>query len=205
MPLSTGSSGYNSVDLFEEQIHTMKENVLQSIGSVFQKHNHHRNFGLGLLHRHHELAPGNVMAFETLNPVTVVCRMEPIGRRQLFPASYYLNNEGTFVPFEYTDMPAPGPKEAFLSEMTSVLRESQLERVLAITSLSPMSVPSVEMLLDDNTGTISTKVDGDINCIDGVVTEWEFVENGEVLNVRVLKKCTQNRAGGHEVTPDTDS
>lgn len=197
---------YNSVCLFEEQSRVVEDDVLRSLGAILKKHDCHGSFGISLLHRHNYLPAGHVMAHSTIEPDTDICRVEPLGRRPLYPSSYHLSAENVFVPFEYTDTPAPVPEEVMLAELTSFFREHNLEHRLAVSSLPPTCSPSVEKLLQDGTGTITTKLnnEADFELLDGTVTEWAFIFDGDDLQVRALRKCTQNRAGGHEVTPDDD-
>ena len=192
--ISPECNPYNSLKTFEGQTHIIDPSLLRSVGEVFVKHKLHQAFGICLVHRHQELAPGYTMVHSPIPPESYICRSEKVGQRQLFPHAFCLNDQEQFWPFEYSDAPSSMPEATFLVESAQLFWKLGVQEVLGISNITPQRRVLFESLLTNGEGTISTPEV--IDTVTGsVTTEWAFFEEEDGISIRALRQCTDTEAG----------
>ncbi|KAL9051655.1 MAG: hypothetical protein Q9162_005864 [Coniocarpon cinnabarinum] len=191
---SSEMNPYNSLKTFESQTHIIDYSTLHLVGELFVKHKLHRTFGICLLHRHQELAPGYIMVHSPIPPESDMCRSEKKGQRQIFPHAFCLNKQKQFWSFEYSDAPRSMPEDTFLIESAQLFWNLGLQEVLGISNIAPQRQVLFERLLANGDGTISSPEMSD--AIEGsVTTEWAFCEEQNGFSICALRQCTDTEAG----------
>lgn len=195
---------YNRIAYIDEQrvalLRLMRNDSFDQIARIFSEHGAHLNFGMALLHRHHDLPSGHAMVHTPDGPDTDICRMERWGAREIFPSSYQLVRDG-FLPYEFTSERAPLPPTGFLAELATFLRNHGLSTLVAIAHLSPQGERWLENTTDD--GTISTRLSGEIHSwpTNHIITEWYIRHDEESIKMIASKACVDEPAG-HRRTGD---
>lgn len=191
---------YNRIPFFEEQQHTVDLEVLHTLGHVFVKHHLQDQFGICLLHRHQELRLGHAMTYHTNDQGDDICQEEEVGLHERYPCSFFLDESRSFLPFEYSRKPVQPAKDSFLDELAQRLLYFGIQDVLGFTYLAPSRRPMYETILPDGQGTISTKLDCeiDLNASNSVVTEWAVLEEGDGIRMRAMKACVKDEARVHD-------
>ena len=195
---------YNSISRFEDQVHALPSVLVHGLRYIFRLHGMHSTYGIELLHRHHDLEPDHVM-FHTTTERIDICEskhIESLQWRGVIPCSFYLNANRKFQAFEYqAGVPDSTPNETFLRDVRKFLYKHRLDRVIAISRISPLDQGVfVEYTLPLRCGTVALKcqvTDARWTADGHITTGWAFANGNELVSE--YKKCVRTESGGHLV------
>lgn len=194
---------YNEIAHIEQQQKIVSSTTLQSLAELFVRHGVHNDFGVFLLHRHRELAHNTAMVHRRADADTDICMMEELGRHMVSPCMFLSHAPDEFLPFEYETPPRGGdnlPSQSFLLELGSYLWDHQLQEIIGLCRVSPVDDPWIESLLSDDGDTIATRIGRSISPLDGTITQWGFLREGEQqgqIRIKLLRACKESESGGH--------
>ncbi|KAF2153664.1 hypothetical protein K461DRAFT_319914 [Myriangium duriaei CBS 260.36] len=165
---------------------------LATLGALFIEHNVNKAFGLTVLNKHFELQAGEVMVHEG----RICCPRTSI--EGLVGHSFFLN-DSNFQAYEYQDdTPSlTSPPKAFLVELRSILVDSGLQNLLALTRIDPDLPRSLEACGPNRTH-ISVPVRDDMSLTpkNTTGTTWRFERFSHgglgIMVVSVRKKNTDS-------------
>lgn len=140
------------------------------------------------------------METEQIGQGVYLSKMRESGPKTYFPASYSLDRDNDFSPFEYTIANCPPPHPALLFDVRAFLYQYSLRDLLAISSLAYDSGPSIETLLYDPPGCVTRRVEKETylfepNC---VITAWAFSQTDGQVRPAAIKRCTKTEGRGHK-------
>lgn len=173
----------------------IEDGSFQQIARIFLSHGAHLDYGIALLHRHHDLPPGHAMVHESEGPDTSICRIEPLGLREIFPSSHHLV-EDDFLPYEFTYERVQPPPTDFLAELATFLMARGLSEIIAVTHLSSKTERWLESMTDN--GTTSTRMlerDDDLWPAGHIPTEWHMRQDEGTIEIIASKFCHDEPAG----------
>ena len=136
--------------------------TIAALGDVFYKHNVHERFALHLLHRHYAL-PENCIVLKadidseiSLAKIELLSNVDVNGLRGVL---YHLDDTGRFQEYEYEQGDQIDIPKDFLEELSGVLRQFKLEKVLALDVVGGDS-PSITRFEYDlgNTATVTVQL-----------------------------------------------
>lgn len=202
---------FNQIPRFDEQAHTVGNSALQALGELFVEHDMHRNYCVGLLHRHFDLQDGQIMIHEPPRCHGVICKAQnicDIQRSKLVPHSIFLNDELKFQPYEYElSSEQHGIDPDFLASLRALLIALNLQNIFSVTRRADSSTPdrvAVETLLPEISGMHTAYLNAErsaMQCEHSTVTTlWGFQKDfkGDV-KILELQRCVKNAAGVHDV------
>lgn len=197
----SSSQEYNKIKLFEEQVHFLHSTILEALGELYVRHHAHIWYGVSILHRHHDLSPGNIWVHSNPDPNTDICSMVNQTSSAVTPSSFHLTPSYGFQPFEYDRRPdRPVPNEPFLAELNSFLSKHALGDTIAICGISSNKDDRWVESLRSN-GTISHRVpEYQFRARYGVITGWRFNEGDRGVEYQAIAKCEELESGGHRAT-----
>lgn len=197
---------------FDNHQHTSpSEGELTDLGKIFVQHGHHLRYGVGLLHRHFDLAVGHVMCHETksIDGCQVdECRPFETDRNPSpQPHSLYLNAEGKLQAFEYakSNVWSQGPgSAAFFDDVSQHIVERGLQKRI---SLVPREGTPDDILVEtlvpcESMMRTKSRPRQTFSVSDGHAAEttgWAFDEDeGGVIGVTQMAICVVLITGMHE-------
>jgi len=200
-----GSQGltlwYNAVAHIDQQNKSASSSVLQSLAELFVRHGVHDRFGIFLLHRHRALTHNSVMVHTRPDINTDICVMEELGCHKISPCMFLSQTPNEFLPFEYElssrAEAEPLPNKPFLIELGNFLWDRRLQETFGLCKASPADDPWIERLLSDDGNTIATRARRSITSLDGTITQWGFLREGQGIRIRELRACKESESGGH--------
>jgi hypothetical protein len=191
------SAYHNALPRFSEQIHEVDADVLTHAGKIFVQHRMHENFGLTLLHRHHDVPDGWVMVHQTSFDADL-CVMEPAARSELHSQTWSLNPDGLFVPIDFSTQPCLMPSLGFAADFKAMICSHGLVSVLGFTNLRKSQGTWVER--DLPYGTIAVRNEEASTDCNTIPTTWAFAYEKEQLKIRVVQSCEKDQSSGvHKV------
>jgi hypothetical protein len=116
---------------FLDQICFPKDPALfTALSTAFQKHDVYIRFGVHLLHRHFVLPENCVMLKSDVDANISLTKIAP-----LIPVRgvlYFLNDTGSFQAYEFEQGDTIDISAAFLEELSAILLEFKMEKVIAL-------------------------------------------------------------------------
>ncbi|KAF4552689.1 Hypothetical protein D9617_9g024780 [Elsinoe fawcettii] len=199
------ADAYNALPLLNEQPSVTSEDLVV-ITSLFIRHDAHRHFAAGLLHRHITLSPDHIMVHHHLSNHSE-CTVAPAGPSAV-PHSFYLSESCSFQAFEYQEFPYQSISlpHAFAEDLRQELLSRQLCSVLSIVPrTADLAVIKYETLLQDNKG-MNTQASDSRSPAEGeehISTTWVFSQgdDGSAI-ITGAKKCIKMINAVHEVRKD---
>jgi hypothetical protein len=136
-----------------------------ALSTAFQKHNVYKRFRLHLLHRHFVLPENCVMLKSDVDADISLMKIAPLDSLQGIPVRgllYFLNDTGSFQAYEYEQGDAIDIPPAFLEELSTILLEFKMEKVIALdvagVDTARDVLPNFEYVLGD-TATVTVQLD----------------------------------------------
>lgn len=194
---------YNSIEFLEQQRNALESRTLyhdlSAVSAIFLKHKANLQFGIALLHRHHDLPQGHAMVHSYDSHMEDTCRVAALDVREIYPSAYHLHNE-EFIPYEFSYSPTPTPASAFLAELAIFLKSRSLHRVLALCNTSPLEPCWMETLSPDGEGTVAKRIPQQLEETSPgyIITEWGVLETSGGCQIRALKGCETLITGVHK-------
>lgn len=200
---SDRSDRYNRLHLIEEQQRAVGEidfaNLLRAAGHILLKHGAHLNFGISLVHRHHDLAPNCAMihSYDALGSDT--CHMERLVGVPMFPQAYHLDRDG-FLPYEYSFDPTDTPEAPMLDELAALLRREDASHLIGLFHVKELGAPWLERLSSRGNGTAAMRLpQGTTLSSETIITEWIVRGDGPCEDLVAYKAC-EDTVAGHKRT-----
>lgn len=110
--------------------------IVAALADVFQKHNVQECFGIHLLHRHFILPDGHIMfkppPVESDISLTKITKVDVVDINKIRGTLYFLNDRGKFQAYEFEYGNPLEIPSAFLKDLSSRLKEFDLEKVVAL-------------------------------------------------------------------------
>ena len=207
------ATAFNRIPQFEQQVQTLQFSSLEAIGELFLSYEMHKDYCLGLLHRHYDLQDGEIMVHSSSSDGSDICRirnMREMQHSKLVPHSLFLNGESNFQAFEY-DLSVESRQidSGFLGALRTLLISRGLKDIIAIAphpKLSSKAYPIMETLLPEIRGMRSDPWNGHDrpkgHTRTAVVTSWMFQRDPKgAVKVQDSGKCIINSIGVHDYKP----
>ncbi|KAG8625147.1 hypothetical protein KVT40_006898 [Elsinoe batatas] len=202
---------YNSIQDLDEYRQPVNPKTLTEIGALILDHGLDKTIGLGILHRHFLLQPGEVMVHTRRDGFSSECRPYiPDTVEVLSPHSWFLHGDN-FEPFEYSQSAQQLvdilPK-TFITRLRTIVGDHKL-RSLTLVSRENWDEHDGEKVwvetLDENARSMlchliaSEKIQSHLS----IPTGWSFtrVLDGEVKPT-VFKRCVLLNSGLHQRKDD---
>lgn len=196
---------YNRIRDVESQSSALESSSIGSLWTdiygILARHDAHKNFGIGLLHRHLDLPSEHIMVHETDEHGHDVCRPEIFGARSVYPASYQLQDD-CIMAYEFSSTPTRIPPSALLHDLAAFLRASHLQELVALSHIHTWDCAWLEQMTDDLKGTysISAPLEFPSSQHGYIATEWGFIVSEGGVHTVELKGCIKQDNGGHSRT-----
>lgn len=195
---------YNGLCAIDHQLKAVERldfpEILWSIAHILRRHDAHVDFGICLLHRHHDLASDKVMVHSCDLPGEDICKMEGRGKRQVFPHAYQHHCQyDDFVPYEFSSTPTPIPAKPLLLEIAALLHSQNLCQLVGLFHIASQGGPWTERVLcdeEEEQGTIATQLArNEFLSQNDIVTEWVLRDGLGSVELLAYRGCTDTEAG----------